>query len=324
MKIDLNSRLVPGTDLRIGRLILGTMTFGSQVSEPDAATMVRRALDAGITMFDTANGYNAGASEEILGRVVKPFRQRVHIATKVGMSKVDERPLSRDSMRKAVDASLKRLGMDCVDVLYLHTPDHKTPFDEQLSCLDEIVRAGKAIHVAQSNHAAWQVTQFHCLSARNNWPRMRISQQMHNLIARRVEGEYQACARNLGLLNIAYNPLAGGLLTGKHAPGSQPQPGTRFTQEHYRTRYWNEQQFVAVAQLKQIAEREGITPLQLALRWLLGHSMTDCVILGASSVQQLETNLAAATGAPQLSADALRGIDEVWSDLRGVAPNYYR
>jgi len=324
MKISLDPRQVPGTDLKIGRLILGTMTFGAQVSEPYAAAMVRRALDAGITMFDTANAYNAGASEEILGRIVKPFRKRVQISTKIGMSKTDERPLSRDSMRRAVEASLKRLGTDYVDVLYLHTPDSKTPFEETLSCLAEVVQSGRALHVAQSNHAAWQVTQFHCLSIRNDWPRLRISQQMHNLLARRVEGEFQACARYLGLLNIAYNPLAGGLLTGKHAPGSQPQSGTRFTLEHYRTRYWNDKQFAAVNRLTQISEREGVTLIEFAYRWLLSHAMTDCVVLGASSVQQLEANLAAAFGAQELSPDALRGIDEVWDDLRGVAPNYYR
>ena len=147
---------------------------------------------------------------------------------------------------------------------------------------------------------------------------------MHNLIARRVEGDYQECARHLGLLNVAYNPLAGGLLTGKHAPHVTPQTGTRFTQEHYRTRYWNEQQFVAVSRLKQVAEAEGLTLVELALRWLLGHTMTDCVVLGASSVQQLEANLAAVSEAQALGADALGRIDEIWNDLRGVAPNYYR
>lgn len=323
MKIDLSPRQVAGTDLKVGRLILGTMTFGAQVNEHDAATMVRRARDVGIKMFDSANAYNAGASEEILGRVVKPFRKQVQIATKIGMSKVDKFPLSSDSVRQAVDASLKRLGTDYVDILYLHTPDPNTPFDETLSTLHEIVQSGRAIHVAQSNHAAWQVTRFHCLSERHGWPRMRISQQMHNLLARRVEGDFQACARHLGLLNIAYNPLAGGLLTGKHARGSQPQPGTRFSQEHYRTRYWNDQQFVAVERLGQIARAEGVTLLELAFRWLLSNPITDCVLLGASSLQQLEANLAAAAG-EHLSAEALRGIDEVWSDLRGVAPNYYR
>lgn len=323
MKIDLSPRQVSGTDLKVGRLIMGTMTFGSQVSEADAAAMVRRALDAGITMFDTANGYNAGASEEILGRIVKPLRQRVQIATKVGMSKTDERPLRRESMIKAVDTSLSRLGMDHVDVLYLHTPDHKTPLDEQLGTLDEIARSGRAIHIAQSNHAAWQVTRFHCLSDRHGWPRMRISQQMHSLLARRVEGEYQACARHLGLHNLVYNPLAGGLLTGKHARASEPQAGTRFTQPHYQTRYWNDQQFAAVERLKKVAEREGVTLIQLAFRWLLSHPMVDGMILGASSLQQLEANLAATAGDPP-SAEALRAIDEVWDDLKGAAPNYYR
>jgi aryl-alcohol dehydrogenase-like predicted oxidoreductase len=322
MSIDLGPRTVPGTDLKIGRLILGTMTFGAQVSELDAGTMVRRALDSGITMFDTANAYNAGVSEEILGRVVKPFRQQVQVATKLGMSKVDPRPLARDSIKREFDASLKRLGMDHVEVLYIHLPDHKTPFDEVLSCLDEIVRSGKALHVAQSNHAAWQLTQYHALAERHSWPKMRISQQMHSLLARRVEGDYQECARHLGLLNIAYNPLAGGLLTGKHARGPLPQSG-RFSQEHYRVRYWNERQFDAVERLQEIARQEGVTMVEMSLRWLLAHTMSDCVILGASSLQQLEANIAAASGKP-LSTDALKEIDDVWSGLRGAAPNYYR
>jgi aryl-alcohol dehydrogenase-like predicted oxidoreductase len=321
--IDLNPRRVPGADLEVSRLVLGAMTFGSQVDAPEAARMVHRAREFGVTMFDTANTYNAGRSEEILGEVVKPFRQEVQIATKVGQNRGEAPPLSRQTVLRELEGSLRRLGTDYIDVYYLHQPDARTPFEETLTCLDEVVRSGKVRYIAQSNFAAWQITECHSLAARNGWQKMQVSQQMYNLLARRIEEEYRTCAQHLGLFNIAYNPLAGGLLSGKHRVSREPEPGSRFSVKYYQARYWNETQFHAVERLRGIAADAEMTLVELSYRWLLSRPLIDGVLIGASTMEHLEANLAAASGHPP-DEDTLARVDGVWSTLRGVAPAYNR
>lgn len=317
-----------GTNLTAGRIVFGTMTFGAQVDEAEAAQMVQVCRDAGITMFDTANNYAGGRSEEILGRIVKPFRGEVILATKGGNDVEQEgdslRGLGRETVRKAIDGSLKRLGTDYIDVYYLHRPDRNTPIEETLLALSEAVEAGKIRHIGQSNFAAWQITQMICLARTNGWPVPLISQPLYNLLARRVEAEYEEAARVLGLTNIIYNPLAGGLLTGKHRPSDQPEPGTRFTKDTYRNRYWNDAQFTAVERLRAIAEGAGLTLVELAFRWVLGRDLTGGMLLGASRLEQLTTNLAA-IDRPALSSEVLDACDDVWTELlSGAGPRYNR
>lgn len=316
-----------GTGLTAGRIVFGTMTFGAQVDEAEATRMVATCRDAGITMFDTSNNYAGGASEEILGRIVKPFRDEVLISTKGGSHVDQDDPalagLSRKAVHHAVDGSLRRLGVDHIDVYYLHRPDWSTPIEETLEALSEVVVAGKVRHVGQSNFAAWQITQMLYLARIHGWPEIRISQPMYNLVGRRVEAEYAACSEALGLTNITYNPLAGGLLTGKHHLGETPAPGTRFTKPMYRDRYWNQVQFDAVDRLRVVAEGAGLTLIELAYRWVLGRDLTDGMLLGASRLEQLRSNLAALDG-PPLPDDVLTGCDDVWSDLQGAAPHYNR
>jgi aryl-alcohol dehydrogenase-like predicted oxidoreductase len=319
-------RTLAGTDLTVGRVVFGTMTFGSQVDLGEAATMVERCREAGVTMFDTSNNYNGGASEEMLGRILNAQGDDALVATKVGNrigDRADERGLSKAAIHRAVDESLRRLDRDHIDVYYLHRPDRDTPIEESMEALSEVVEAGKVRHAAQSNYAAWQITELHCLAARHGWPRLRISQPMYNLIARRIEDEYVAASERLDLFDITYNPLAGGLLTGKHQPTSQPRAGTRFSGPQYRERYWNPQQFVAVERLRGIAADAGMTLIELSLRWLFAQPHVDAVLLGASSFEQLESNLAALDG-PLPDDDTMRRCDEVWSSLHGVAPGYNR
>ncbi|MHA6627768.1 aldo/keto reductase [Pseudonocardia sichuanensis] len=316
-----------GTDLSISRVVFGTMTFGAQVDEAEATEMVARCRDAGITAFDTSNNYAGGASEEILGRIVKPFRDEVVLSTKAG-SHVDQADasvagLSRTALNHAVEGSLRRLGVDHIDVFYLHRPDPNTPVEETLAALDELVRSGKVRHVGQSNFAAWQITEMLHLARANGWPEIRISQPMYNLLGRRVEAEYAACARRLGLSSITYNPLAGGLLTGKHRPDADPAPGTRFSKAMYRDRYWNPVQFEAVDRLRGVAEQAGLTLIELALRWVYSRPLTDAMLLGASSIDQLTANLGALDGPPP-GPDVLSACDDVWAGLEGAAPHYNR
>lgn len=315
------------TGLQVSRIVFGTMTFGAQVDERTASEMVATCREAGITMFDTSNNYAGGASEEILGRIVRPFRDEVVISTKAG-SHVDQADpalagLTRKALHHAVDGSLRRLGLDHIDVFYLHRPDWNTPIEETLEALGELVAAGKIRHVGQSNFAAWQIAQMIYLARANGWPEVRISQPMYNLLGRRIETEYAACSRALGLTNITYNPLAGGLLTGKHRPDADPQPGTRFSKPMYRDRYWNEVQFQAIERLREVAESAGLTLIELSYRWVLGRELTHGMLLGASSLEQLRSNLAALDG-PPLEAEVLKACDDVWATLGGAAPHYNR
>jgi aryl-alcohol dehydrogenase-like predicted oxidoreductase len=318
--------VVPGTDMIVSRLVLGTMTFGSQVDEVEARRMVDRSLEAGTTMFDTANAYNGGESERILGTAVKHHRGEVLIATKVFNpmgNEPDDRGLGKAAIHKAIDASLERLATDYVDVYYFHQPDWSTPIEESLAAVDELVAAGKVRHIGVSNYAAWQICEINCLRRREEKPPVLISQQMYNLLARRVEEEYASYSEHEGLFDIVYNPLAGGLLSGKHSPGSTPPEGTRFTMEMYRRRYWDDAHFRAVEQLGTVARDAGLTLAELSFRWLLTRSLVDSVLLGASSMNQLEANLAACEG-PPLDDEVMAECDEVWPDLRGPAAAYNR
>jgi aryl-alcohol dehydrogenase-like predicted oxidoreductase len=319
---------VAGTDLEFGRVAFGAMTFGEQVDEAEAARMVHTCREAGVTMFDTSNNYAGGASEEMLGRIVRPFRDEVLVSTKGG-SPVDQADgslagLSRTAVHKAVDGSLRRLGLDHIDVYYMHRPDRGTPVEESLSALDDVVRAGKVRYLAQANFAAWQVTEMHFLTGANSWAPVRLGQQMYNLLGRRVEAEYATCAEHFGWSMLAYNPLAGGLLTGKHhRPGDEPAAGTRFTKGMYRDRYWNPVQFAAVERLRGVAQEAGLSLVELALRWVLGRPLVSGILLGASSHEQLVANLQAVDGAP-LDQDTLDACDKVWESVGGVAPAYNR
>jgi aryl-alcohol dehydrogenase-like predicted oxidoreductase len=327
MQIDLGPRRLEGTDLDVGRIVFGAMTFGAQVDEPEAQRMVAMAREAGVTMFDTSNNYNGGASEEILGRAVAPFRDKVQISTKVGsfveQADPDLAGLRKKAIVKGLEESLKRLGTDYVDVYYFHRPDYDTPIEESLEAVDELVRAGKIRYVAQSNFAAWQIAHAIGVARPNGWPELRIAQQQYNLVSRRVEDEYEHAAQALGLSTIVYNPLAGGLLTGKHTFESVPADNSRFTKSLYRERYWNQDTFEAITELQQVAADAGMTLIELSFRWLLARPLTTLLLLGASRLSQLEQNLAAVTGEVPDQA-TMRRCDEVWEGLRGAAPRYNR
>lgn len=323
----MESITLAGTDLQIGRVVFGAMTFGTQVEQEEATAMVAACREAGITMFDTSNNYGNGASEEMLGRIIRPFRDEVVISTKAG-SHVDQSDptragLTRQALTSSVEDSLRRLGIETIDVFYLHRPDWNTPIEVTLEALAELVAAGKIRHVGQSNFAAWQIAEMVQLARTHGWPEILISQPLYNLVGRRVEDEYQACSEHLGLTNITYNPLAGGLLTGKHRFEDQPAQGTRFAKEMYRDRYWNPAQFAAVEELSSIAAEAGLTLIEMAYRWVLGSSLADGMLLGASSLDQLRSNLQALDG-PGLDEATLAACDEVWHPLHGAAPLYNR
>jgi aryl-alcohol dehydrogenase (NADP+) len=322
----MDRRTLPGTDLTVSRACLGTMTFGAQVDEPAAAAMVDLCLDRGVNFIDTANVYAGGRSEEILGRVLAGRRDRVVLASKVGI-KIGDGPadsgLTRAAIEKGIEDSLRRLRTDYLDLYYLHQPDPATPLEESLEALARLVKAGKVRHVGASNYAAWQVCRLLWLAERGVGPPARVVQPMYNLLARGIEPELLPMARALVVGIVAYNPLAGGLLTGKHSTAA-PLAGTRFElMPAYKDRYWHPANFAAVSELTRAAAAAGRSLAGLALVWVLHHTPVDCVIIGASRPEQLRENLDS-LAAGRLPADAVAACDRVWTELRGPSPPYNR
>jgi aryl-alcohol dehydrogenase-like predicted oxidoreductase len=320
---------VPGVDVPMSGLVLGTMTFGDTVDADGAARMVDIALEAGITGVDTANGYAGGRTEEMLRPLLAGRRDRVVLASKAGMPHPDAgeaSPLSATGLRAAVEGSLRRLGVDHLDLLYLHQPDRSTPVSETLETVAALVVEGKVRALGVSNYAAWQIVRLGTVADEVGAPRPVVAQQLHNLLARRLEEEYAEMATSTGLLTMVYNPLGGGLLAGAHRFDEEPRSG-RFGDSRlagmYRTRYWNEQLFDAVAELRRIAEDGGVPLVELALRWLLSRPTTDAVLLGGSRPSQLESNIEYLARGP-LPADLVEACDQVGARLRGPMPDYHR
>ena len=321
--------LLVGVDVPLSRLVLGTMTFGDTVDAAGAARLLDAALDAGVTGVDTANGYAAGESEKILGDLLRGRRDRIVLATKAGMPHPDHgdhAPLSAPGLRAGLEGSLRRLKADHVDVFYLHQPDRRTPVRVTLATIAELVNEGKIRALGVSNFAAWQIAELQHAAETVGAPRPIIAQQLYNLVARRTDEEYLEFARVTGLLTMVYNPLAGGLLTGRHHFAESPTTG-RFGDSQladmYRQRYWDPQLFAAVAELTRIADGAGISLVDLSLRWLLGRDGVDFLLLGGSKVEQLRANLVAAQAGP-LPTDVVDACDVVGARLRGPMPAYNR
>ncbi|MFU8945534.1 aldo/keto reductase [Mycetocola zhadangensis] len=315
-------------DSRIPPLILGTMTFGDTADETSAADLVRTALDAGIAWFDTANSYSDGLSEEILGRILAG-RDDVTIATKVGQPQSlvgTENLLSAAKIRTSIEASLSRLGREHVEILYLHKPDRSTPLDETLSEIAALHSEGKIGAFGVSNYSAWQISDVARVAAEVGAPPILVSQQMYSLLARRLEDEYEEYAVTTGLPTVIYNPLAGGLLTGRYARDADAGSG-RFgdarNAREYRARYWDDRMFSAVESLTAIADGAGIPLAEFALRWTLGRPAVQSVLLGGTRVSHLSDNIAAFRRGP-LPADVSAAADAVGEELRGPMPAYNR
>ena len=316
---------VPDVDLseQLSPIGFGAMTFGDQVGPDEAERMVRTCLDAGVTHFDTANAYTGGASEELLGKLLRPHRDEVVLATKCGNPHGDPeryRGLSPGAINAALEDSLRRLGTDHVDLYYFHLPDGDTPLEASLVAADELVRSGKVRALGVSNYPTWEMCRQQWIADVRGLVPVRTAQMMYNLLARRIEDEYATFATEFGFATVVFNPLAGGLLTGKHRRDDAVVEG-RFSNPRYRERYWKEQLFDAMDRLTEIAEQAGTDVRDLALRWVGSRSLSSSVLIGASSHRQLEENLASLQG-PSLTADTMAACDEVWELVRGSAPRY--
>jgi 1-deoxyxylulose-5-phosphate synthase len=302
------------TGLKVSEICLGTMTFGSQADEQASRAIVRRALDAGVNFFDTANVYNAGVSEEFTGRALEGVRRDIVLATKVH-GKMGPGPNDQGQSRKhimdAIEQSLRRLGTDYIDLYQVHRFDPTTPLEETLRALDDLVHSGKVRYLGASNYAAWQLCTALWTSDKFGLSRYDCLQPRYNLISRAIDQEVLPLCQAQGVGVIVYNPLAGGMLTGKHRRQAPPAAGTRFDiNPMYHNRYWQERVFDAVDRFRDIAVGTGHSMAQVALAWSLTNPVVTSAILGASRVEQLDETLPAVD--ITLGAEQLRQLDELW------------
>ena len=308
-------------------IALGTMTFGGQTSARDADRMLGMFLDAGHTWVDTAFMYTEGRSERILGRLLKgAWRERVSLGTKAYPGKLGQgrpRGLTPGSVRGQIETSLRRLRTDHVDLFYLHAPDNRTPLAVTLAECHKMHHEGKFRGLGLSNYPSWQVAEVVFLCRQNGWAEPTVYQGMYNAITRDIERECIVACHQYGVRCLAYNPLAGGLLTGKHLfPNRLPRTG-RFSGEYYRDRFWKPEYFDAVQALAGLCTRKRLAPAQAALRWLRHHAMADGLILGASKVGHLEENLRACRQR-RLPQPVLAAIDSAWQATQPACPRYFR
>ncbi len=323
--------------LVVSRLALGTMTFGLQVDEPTSFAILDKAVDAGINLLDTADVYplggtleTVGRTEEIIGRWLRAGgtarRRQVLVATK-GYGETGPNPWDKGNSRKhlldAIDASLRRLQTDHVDLYQLHGDDRATPLDESLEALDTIVRSGRARHVGVSNFLAYRLARALGRAEMLRIVRPLTVQPRYSLLFREIERELLPLAAEEGLAVIPYNPLAGGLLTGKYRSGEGPQADTRFTLgtagTMYQDRYWNERSFATVAQLQALAAEAGVAMTTLAVAWVMAHPQITAPLLGASRPEQLDASVAGA--AYRLDPALKSRLDDLTAEYRkGDAP----
>ena len=297
------------TGLRVSRLCLGTMTFGSPawrpwvLDEEASRPFIRRAVEAGINFFDTADMYSRGVSEEILGRALREFttRDRAVVATKAFFPMGDgpnDGGLSRKHLFESIDASLRRLGTDHVDLYQIHRFDPHTPVEETLEALDDIVRAGKARYIGASSMYAWQFARMLYVAERRGWTRFVAMQNHYNLVYREEEREMLPLCRAEGIGVIPWSPLARGFLAGNRArsAGDADRGGATLraqTDEYAHDLYYAESDFRVVERLVEVARRRGATPAQIALAWLLRQPGVTAPIVGTTKLEHLDTLVAA-------------------------------
>jgi aryl-alcohol dehydrogenase-like predicted oxidoreductase len=305
---------------------LGTMPFGDTVDEAAATAIVSTAVERGVTELDTAVTYAQGRTEEILGRILPQLPAHVRVSSKVGMQQpVSGGPLSRTEIVRCARLSVERLGRP-LDTLYLHQPDRSTPLAETVAGLGEVIDAGLATRLGTSNHASWQVAELAAECRAQGVPEPLRAQQLYNPIARTLEIDFLAFAEQRGLEVVVYNPLAGGLLSGRYRSGSTPQTG-RFADSllapMYRGRYWTDAFLAVVDELTDLAGEAGMPLAELALRWCLSHPQVPQVLVGASTPEQVRSNLAALARGP-LPEDLQREVRRRTQAVQDAAPSYAR
>ena len=315
------------TGLKVSEICLGTMTFGNQCDEATSHAIMDKAVEHGVTFFDAADVYPLGGSMELKGRTedyvgswLKGRREQIVLATKFNGEMgtgPNDRGGSRKHILQAVEASLRRLQTDYIDLYQMHAPDFETPIDETLRALDDMVHSGKVRYIGCSNYPAWLLTKALWTSDKLGLARFDSVQPRYNLLFRHIEAELLPVAADQGVGVISYNPLAGGVLTGRYQAGQSVEEGTRFALQNagpiYRARYWQEAQLQTVDQFKQLCESRGLSITQVAVAWVLAQPAITSAIVGASKPAQLDQSLPAADLV--LDKEMLAACDDIWYQL---------
>ena len=288
----MKTKLLGRTGIHVSQLCFGTMSFGGDADEATSASMYKAVRDAGINFFDTANEYNKGKSEEILGRLAKDHRNDLVISTKCFNKTgpdVNAGGANRRHVVQAVEASRRRLQTDRIDVLFLHRFDPVTPIDEMMRGLEDLVRSGKVIYPAVSNWSAWQTQRAVDIQERNNWARLQVIQPMYNLVKRQAEVELLPMAAANGIGVMPYSPAAAGLLSGKYFGQAS---GRLKTNKMYEARYGEEWAFETAEKYVALCQQKGLHPVSAAIAWVGAHPAITAPIIGARNLDQLKDSLA--------------------------------
>lgn len=308
------------------KLVLGTMTFGESVFSPDVSEFVNTFLNSGFDELDTAYVYNEGNSERLLGDVLPSLDKPYKIATKVNpriSGKLDD-----DAAYKQLNESLERMKINYVDTFYLHFPDPATPITSVLEACTKLYTEGKFKELGLSNFPAWMVSDVWHICDKHGWVKPTIFEGIYNPLTRKAEIELNACLNYFGMRFYAYNPMAGGLLTGRYGKYEDNPTDGRFTHRpNYQNRYWKKSFFNAVDLLKAVCEKHGITTIEASYRWLTYHSMLnskrgDAIIIGASNLDHLKQNMAAVKAGPLPDA-ILDAFEQAWNITKADSPEYF-
>lgn len=288
------------TGVRVSGLCFGTMSFGGDADEATSGAIYAACRDAGIDFFDCADVYAGGASEEILGRLIKGHRDEVFITSKCAMG--PHKGATRRGIQLSCEASLKRLDVDRIDLYFMHRWDDATPLQETMRALENLRASGKVAHIGCSNYAAWQIAKANGIADKHGWAGFDVIQPMYNLIKRQSEVEILPLATADDLAVISYGPGAGGLLTGKYAGGAE---GRFSVNTEYQKRYDDAYFHDVSARFSALAAEKGVHPMTLAVAWVKMNEAITCPIIGARSVEQLGASLAAADFdmSPELHAE---------------------
>jgi len=306
---------------KVSEISLGSwLTYGGSVAEESARACIHKAYELGINFFDTANVYMRGAAEEIMGRALKGFeRDSYFLATKVYFPMGEgpnDRGLSRKHITEQCHASLKRLGVDYVDLYQSHRYDEETPLEETLRALDDLVRQGKVLYVGVSEWTADQLADALRLAKEMNLDRIVSNQPRFNMIQRQIEAKIMPLCEREGVGQVVFSPLAQGVLTGKYRPGEAPEQGTRAADpesKRFMQQLMNEEVLSAADKLRPVASDAGLSMSQLALAWILQHDNVSSAIIGASRPEQVEDNAEAA--GVRLSGEVVSEIDSILKNV---------
>jgi len=308
--------------------VLGTMTFGQQVGSQEALEMLHLYFESGYNEIDSAYVYNDGATEKLLGKILHNFNREEYIISTKANPRITGR-LDKEAVKLQLMGSLESMQLDYVDIFYLHMPDYNTPIENTLEACAELYAQGKFRRLGISNYPAWMLSDIWHICDREEWPKPCVYQGLYNALSRSIETELIPAARYYGVSIYAFNPLAGGLLTGKYGTIRElPKEGRFALRSSYLERYWNEDMLATANSIADSAVKCGLSAADAALAWLVNSSMlsssfNDSIIVGASKLTQLKQNLSSLS-ISEVPEDLQNKFQEAWEAIRAESPQYFK